>query len=351
MNVIVNRESFSRILKKLYSVVPTRTPMPLLQCVHLKCEGRELNARATDGQLSLSMKMLDVDIAEPGEMTVRIAQLNEIASRSTSDTLKLAKANGMLEIVGSDCQFHVHTTEGELPESDLTDTSGFEIEASVLDLRLRSVLHAARPDSYRNYALGGVYLGSKAAAAMDRHMVAFRGAIGDAVFFGVIPSRTAKMMPGLFDGPINVTHNPYTASFTTPTVRLITPLVDGEQYPLVKKIPTDCKVKSEIDSQSLVSALHRASVMTNELSHGAVVKLFEDHIQLQSSAKEVGDADIRCPASTNGSGMSFKASVRDMIEAIKASGGDFISLGFGGERMPVTFKYQDYIGAVEVIAS
>jgi len=111
MKVNFNRAALAEALGLLTSVVPSRTPKPILRCVQITAGDKEARICATDLEVGISYTASEVQVDEPGEAIVPADRLLAIVRESVDDVLLLEAAEGTCQIRGADSHFTVYGHE------------------------------------------------------------------------------------------------------------------------------------------------------------------------------------------------------------------------------------------------
>ena len=116
MKVDFNRSALSEALALVGSVVPSRTPKPILRCVQITAEDKEVRISATDLEVGVSCVVSEVQVREKGEVIVPADRLTAIVRESADDVLVLEASDGTCEVKGADSHFTVYGHEpGQYP--------------------------------------------------------------------------------------------------------------------------------------------------------------------------------------------------------------------------------------------
>src|SRR5690606_21781499 len=139
--------------------VMLRSPKPVLTGVLLRAESGELELTATDLELSIRVKLPNVEVKSPGAWVAPYAVLTAIVGASADPTLKLSQDKGTLVLAGADSQFKLFGWPAphypllmEDAESDICT-----IDADALKVAINSVLDATASHDSR-YARHSVLL-------------------------------------------------------------------------------------------------------------------------------------------------------------------------------------------------
>jgi DNA polymerase-3 subunit beta len=157
MKANFNRESLAEALGLLTSVVPSRTPKPILRCVHIAAAENEVRICATDLEVGINYLVSEVQVEEPGAVVIPADRFAAIVRESGDDVLSLEAAEGMCEIRGADSHFTIYGQEpGQYPAvPDFEGDADIEIGLDNLQAGIAQCLFATAKESTR-YAINGV---------------------------------------------------------------------------------------------------------------------------------------------------------------------------------------------------
>ena len=98
------------------SVVPSRTPKPILRCVRITADEKEARICATDLEVGINYLLSEVQVEKPGDIVVPADRLSAIVRESIDDVLSVEAAEGTCEIRGADSHFTIYGQEpGQYP--------------------------------------------------------------------------------------------------------------------------------------------------------------------------------------------------------------------------------------------
>ena len=108
MRVTFNRSALAEALGLVISVVPSRTPKPVLKCVRIAASGKQVRICATNLEMGLNYLVSEVEIAREGEVVVEASHLADIVRASAEDVLVLDAAESTCEIRGDASRFTIY---------------------------------------------------------------------------------------------------------------------------------------------------------------------------------------------------------------------------------------------------
>lgn len=322
MKAICERAALLEGVNLVSGVVAARSPRPQLTCVKLEAtsdsNGPELALSATDADLTLTVRLGRVEIAQPGAALIPADKLRQIVSAEDNEpTLTIESDGDTAHIKGNDAHFQLHGFSAEefpaIPSfksvADAQPKTIFTTTAGILSgLITRTLFAAARENS--RYAINGVLLvrdGKKLEmVATDGRRLAKCSATTEAKSDParcIIPSKALSMLLKLADEPEEPVHVAITDSRAVfafgddaadARATLSTSLVEGTFPPYEDVIPKDQDIKVTFDRDLLASAVRRAALLTNEESRGVrlAFKGSVKALEISSRAPEMGEARI-----------------------------------------------------------
>jgi DNA polymerase-3 subunit beta len=157
MKANFNRSALAEALGLLTSVVPSRTPKPILRCVQITADKKEVRMCATDLEVGINYLISEVQVDKSGEIIVPADRLAAIVRESVDEVLVLEASEGACKVTGSDSHFTIYGHEpGQYPVVPDFDGAG-DIKISLANLQsgIEQCLFAAAKESSR-YAINGV---------------------------------------------------------------------------------------------------------------------------------------------------------------------------------------------------
>lgn len=332
MKVICDRAALLDAVNAVSGAVALRSPRVQLTCVKLtatKAGGvGELTLAATDAEIALRLKLSQVDVQEPGEALIPADKLRQIVSAEDNEpTLTIEMAQETCHIRGADAHFKIYG----FPPADFPPTPEFQAvaqgspgapkakavftqQAGVLDAIVTRTLFATARENSR-YAINGVLLkrdGKKLemVATDGRRLALCRATVSGAAdkdakpMSCIVPTKALAQFQKLVRDPeepvhIAITENQVLFSFGSDKdpgrAVLVSNLVEGTFPPYEDVIPRDQDKKITFDRDVLLSAVRRASVLTNEESRGVKMRFVgkTKKLELTSRAPEMGESDVK----------------------------------------------------------
>ncbi|HDZ21215.1 hypothetical protein LCGC14_0226490 [marine sediment metagenome] len=351
MKVIAQTAALQDALGLVGSIVATRTPKPVLQCVKLIAKDDVLTILATDLEAGARYQIAAVQIEQEGEALIPADRFGGIVRESSDEeslTIETDKEAAVIRGAGS--RFKILGYDpGEFPAvAEFGEKGDFKVPAPLLAEMISKTLFATAK-AHSHYAISGVLWeasGKKLQlAATDAHRLALvKGSLGKAVAKDVTAIVPGKLM-GLIqriaadgDETLEVRIDENQIMVRTSRAVLMSSLVQGNFPKYQDVIPKDCQSKATINTGQLEHRVRQAALLTNEESRGIRLAFAGDQVTLTSRAPEAGEAEVTCPMKFDGPELEIAFNPSFLLEALRVVGTDEVTLELSAANKPAVLR-------------
>jgi len=351
MKVIAQTAALQEALTLVGSIVVTRTPKPVLQCVKLVAKDKMLTLLATDLEAAARYQITAVQIDEEGEALIPADRLGGIVRESAVDeTLTLETQKEAVLVRGAGSRFKVFGYDpAEYPAvADFPEHPDFQVPAKMLAGMISRTLFATAK-AHSHYAISGVLWeasGKKLQlVATDGHRLAqSKGTLPKAAAREVTAIVPAKLMAliqrvaGDGEETLDVKIQENQILVRTARAVLVSSLVQGNFPKYADVIPREAVRKATIETAQLEHRLRQAALLTNEESKGVRLSFGADQVTLSSRAPETGEAEVTCPIKYEGEPLEIAFNPTFLIDALRVAGAETICLEMNAPNKPAVVK-------------
>ena len=353
MKANFSRGALSEALGLVASVVPSRTPKPILQCVLIRAGDKEVRLLATDLEVGVNYIVSGVQVEEPGEVVVPADRLAAIVRESTDEVLSLKAAEGTCEISGSDSHFTVYGQEpGQYPAvPDFEKGAAMEIALEKLQEGIELCLFATAKESTR-YAINGVLWEIKGkkltlVATDGRRLARSRVNLASAPDKQlasakiIVPAKTMSLLgriPGGDKDSVAVQLVDNQMLIRCANVVISSHLVEGNFPNYEDIIPTDYDKKLTLSTEAALSAVRRSALLTSDESRGITLSIGKDSMVFSARAPEAGDAQINMPVDYKAEPIEIGFSPQFLIDVLRVIKTPELELELGQPDRPGVIK-------------
>jgi DNA polymerase-3 subunit beta len=334
------------------SVVPARSPKPVLANVKLVARDGNLELMATDLEVGVRRTLTDVEVDEAGEILLPAAQASNIVREATAKQIEISTEDGTCVIAYTGARYDIPGDEpADFPEMPVfNDKNAVTVDAAQLKQMIERTKFAVAREQAR-YALNGILFSLKGnvlrlVATDGRRLALSKGEAKNKPKLDaepIIPTKAMDLLDRLMTGgdeKVRVEIGESQVIAETPAGTVCTRLVEGHFPDYEEVVPRDCDKTLEIDGGKLLSAIRRAALITNEESRSVQLQLKPDSLLLTTHTLEGRRASVEADgASFEGEPMKIAFNPDFFTEMLRV---------IGDERVKVSLKDSASAALVEV---
>ena len=313
MKVRCNRDSLLSAFQMASSVVPARSPKPILQNVKFSATSSESLIMATDLEVGVRCQIEKVDVDQGGEAILPTQRVISILRALSDDEVELSNDGSQTQLAGKQSRFELLSDDpGLFPEIPVfEEKKTFHVIASRLmrELIRRTVL--ATDVENTRYALGGVLLelsdNQIRLVGTDGRRLAL--AEGPAEGKGghktnesphVVPTKAMRLLERVLhndDSEIALHMKANEMLLRTQRATVYSRLVEGRFPKYQDVIPKEANRTVEFLADPMLKAVKQAAIVTSDESRGVKFHFESGQLVLTAKTAEVGQSQVTLPLS------------------------------------------------------
>ncbi len=358
MIVIIPQDVFTPMLSKAQSVLERKSTRPILENLLLEAFEGTLRVSSTDLRVSLNQST-PCSIDQPGSVAVPGRKLHEIVREMPAGNVRLElKENGWLTVSSGKSVFHIPgVVAEEYPGLPASPNEFLAVDASLFRTMLDKTLFAAASDESRIY-LCGVYVktvrddnGNRQLrmVATDGHRLSLseQDVKGDLDPFeeGVIlPKKGLTELRSLIDScdsTFDLAAAEGRVFVRVGRTLLSITLIDANFPNYQQVIPPEVEIKLYIDRESLIDALKRVSLLSDQETHTVIMESSGERTVLSSTNSHFGDAREELESEFEGHALRVAFNAVYLLEAIRSLSGQRVAFSIGDSLAPCLLRGSD----------
>lgn len=313
------------------SVVPNKTPKPILRNVRVDAQGGKAIVSATDTELNARIEVDGVECQSVGKCLLPADRFTSILREAVDPQVRVSLDGTHATIRSGRDRFRLPLASTDdfptVPAPIIHDYH--ETSASDLRMLLERTAYASDSESSR-YALNGVLFEFQNdridCVATDgrrlSHVSATAVRHGEGRGPGsttIIPSHAISVLLKAFDGEgaIRVSVDQNTASFQTDNAFVSCRLVEG-RFPAWRSVMPD-KWESEAvaNAKAVLSAIRRATVVAGSEDRSLEFAFGDGMLAMAGSEAEIGDSQVEIPIEFSGPSVKIRLNSRYVADFLK----------------------------------
>ena len=311
------RDALLKPLQAVSGIVERRHTLPILANVLLEQKDGRLHVTATD---------LEMQITAVSELPGKDGQATTVGARKLQDLLRALPDDSQVNVDASGSKMTVRAGRSRfnlqtLAASDYPRISVGQEQLQTLTLPqrdFRSLLKLAEfamAQQDIRYYLNGMLLvvdqGRLEAVATDGHRLSWASIPIDGNYTRqevILPRKTVLELSKLLeddDTPLTIDILANQARFRFANVELVSKVVDGKFPDYNRVIPTGHGKQIVLDRLTLLSALQRAAILSNEKFRGVRLVLGDDQLRIICTNSEQEEAEEELPVAYSGEALDI----------------------------------------------
>ena len=337
----IARDALLKPLQAVSGIVERRHTLPILANVLLEQKDGKLHVTATD---------LEMQITAVSELPGKDGQSTTVGARKLQDLLRALPDDAQVSVDASGSKMTVRAGRSRfnlqtLAASDYPRISVGQEQLQTLSLPqrdFRSLLKLAEfamAQQDIRYYLNGMLLvveqGRLEAVATDGHRLSWASlAIGGNYTRQevILPRKTVLELSKLLednDAPLTLDILANQARFRFANVELVSKVVDGKFPDYNRVIPTGHTKRIELHRPTLLSALQRAAILSNEKFRGVRLVLGDEQLRIICTNSEQEEAEEELPVAYSGEPLDIGFNITYLLEVLSNVETENVHFAFG----------------------
>ena len=338
MKFEVQKPVFLDAIQLACNAIPGKTTLQILYNLLFKLKGNDLEIRATDLDMTLVLKVV-VEGHEDGTIVVNAKKLLEIV-KELPDFPVLISVEDYLFTIKSESGFSGNLTGYDAAEYPALPglENGHPFKAPLKDLRFLSThTDFAASTDFTRINLTGVYCESKNGkmemVATDGHRFGKAWVEMEGISPGIIlPPKALAQLMRMSEDPeqmIEMEIGAAIAIFSTPTITLLTKLIEGPYPNHENVVPKEFSRTMKCNREQLISVLRRVSTMANSKTRLVVLNFQERTLHLTARNPDLGgDTEESFPIDFQGEPVEVGVNSSYLIEELRLTHTEEVRLKF-----------------------
>ena len=359
MRFIISRNNLMTALNIVSKAVTNKTPIAVLTGIKFELTEEGLTLIGSDTDLSISTFIKAdasnekiITVFETGSCVLNAKYITEIIRKLDGERVEIELVDGnLVKIIDQKSNFSLNSINvNEYPFIDFNfDNNVIKLKGDALKQVISQTKFATSQKETRpiltgvNFKVDGNVL---EAVATDTYRLAKKKiVIGDTAYFNVtIPAKNLDEVYKIVDGGEDVVVNFFDKKvmFKVNDTIISTRVISGVYPDTTKLIPLDFENKLSTLTSEFVSAIDRASLLSNDRNNIVKLSLNQDKVEISSRSQEIGSVVEKISNyNYEGGKLDISFSAQYITDAVKAIGSNDVDICLNGEMKPFVLKNKE----------
>ncbi|MBA2689977.1 MAG: DNA polymerase III subunit beta [Burkholderiales bacterium] len=342
LTIKASRDSLLKPLQSVTGIVERRHTLPILSNVLIETTGKQVSFLATDLEIQIQAHAGLEKGAADGSLTLSAKKLQDIL-RALPDNVDVTveEKDSRVSVKAGKSRFNLQA----LPAADFPRLSAAEAGAIKVQIpqqtlkQLFSLVQFAMAVQDIRYYLNGLLLSIDGSTlrvvATDGHRLSYAATklTSPATKLDVIlPRKTVTELFKLLedsDQTVSVEIRQNQVMFSFADIVLVSKVVDGKFPDYTKVIPTSYAKQIKLDRLTLLQALQRAAILSNEKIRGVRLVLTKDALSIICTNNEQEEAEEELSVNYTDEALDIGFNINYLLDVLNHVGGGEVEIAFG----------------------
>ncbi len=340
MQIKINREILLKPLTSVTGIVERRHTLPILSNLLLEAKNNNIQLTATDLEMQIS---LNIESKFTGELSTTISAkklLDICRALPEAIDIDMQSNDSRITVKAGKSRFNLQT----LPAADYpimtkaaADSTNIQISQLALKKLLKQVEFAMAQQDIRYY-LNGLLLEVNAnklnIVGTDGHRLSFTSTTLNKSYEKtdvILPRKTVVELIKLLNDSeeeVVINFNAGQINFAFSDIRLISKVIDGKFPDYHRVIPTGHQNTFSVNRLTVLTAMQRASILSNEKYRGIRMVLSNNNLKLISTNTEQEEAEEELEIDYVKDGLDIGFNVTYLIDVLNNVNDENINFSF-----------------------
>lgn len=339
-------ESVNIVLK----AVPSKTTMPILECILIDATGSNIRLTANDMELGIET-IVEGTIEERGKVALDAKIFSDIVRKLPNNTVTIDSDDKDLTIITCEkAKFDIPGRNAEeFAALPMIDKNEF-ISLSQFSLRevIRQTIFSIAPNENNKLMTGELFevrSGRLKVVSLDGHRIAIRNlelknACSDKKV--VVPGKTlseiSKILSGEMDDEVLIYFDYNYLLFEFGKTIVLSRLIDGEYFRIDQMLSSDYETKVIVNRQAFISSIDRATLLIRESDKMPVILDIRDEYMCMQINTVLGSMDEETSVTKTGRDIVIGFNPKFLLDALRVIDDEEVTLYFINAKAPCFIK-------------
>ena len=350
MKIICSKSNLAKGVSTVSKAVPSKTTMPILECVLIDATTDTIKLTANDMELGIQTE-IEGEIVERGMIAIDAKFFSEIV-RKLPDNDVVINSDESLQttIVCEKAKFDISGRPGEefsyLPVIEKEDS--IDISQFTLKEIIRQTIFSIS-DSDSNKLMTGELFEIKdnilRVVSLDGHRISIRKVeLKDTVRDKklIVPGKTlsevSKILSGEIDSLVNISYTSNHIVFEFENTIVVSRLIEGEYFKIDQMLSSDYETKVKINKRELLSCIDRATLLVKEGDKKPIIINIGDEIMELRIKSQIGSMNEEILINKEGKDLLIGFNPKFLIDALRVIDDEEVTLYLMNAKAPCFIK-------------
>ena len=350
MKIICSKASLVKGVNIVSKAVPSKTTMPILECILIDATTDIIKFTANDMELGIET-VVDGVIAKKGVVAIDAKIFSEIVRKLPDNEVTIeTDENLQTTITCEKAKFSISSKSGEdfsyIPYVEKTETIALS-QFTLKEIIRQTIFSIADNDSNKLMTgeLFQIEDNMLKVVSLDGHRISIRKTeLKDSYNPRkvVVPGKTlvevSKILPGEADKDVLISFTGNHIVFEFDNTVVVSRLIEGEYFRIEQMLSRDYETKVKINKKELLSCIDRATLLVKEGDKKPIIINIMDEVMELRIKSQIGSMNEEIVISKEGKDLLIGFNPKFLIDALRVIDDEEVTLYLMNPKAPCFIK-------------
>ena len=353
MKIICNKNNLVKGVSTVSKAVPSKTTMPILECILIDATMDIIRLTANDMELGIQTE-IEGEIVERGMIAIDARIFSEIVRKRPDNEITIETDENLKTVITCEkAQFDLSGKPGEefsyLPV--IEKEHSIEISQFTLKEVIRQTIFSIS-DSESNKMMGGELFEIKnnvlRVVSLDGHRISIRKIelkeeTEDRKL--IVPGKTlieiSKILSGEAESMVNISYTSNHIVFEFDNTVVVSRLIEGDYFKIDQMLSNDYETKVRINKKELLNCIDRATLMIKEGDKKPIIIQIGDEWMELKIKSQIGSMNEEIAITKEGKDLLIGFNPKFLIDALRVIDDEEVTLYLMNAKAPCFIKDEE----------
>ncbi|MFV0362478.1 MAG: DNA polymerase III subunit beta [Suipraeoptans sp.] len=350
MKIVCTKSNLLKGVNIVSKAVPSKTTMPILECILIEANTDIINLTANDMELGIKTEITG-NIIERGMIAIDAKIFSEIVRKlPDSDITIETNDNLQTTITCEKAKFDLSGKSGE--EFSFIPIIEKNVDIAISQFSLKEVIRQTLfsiADNESNKVMSGELFEFKGdtlrVVSLDGHRISIRKIelkeeTSDAKL--IVPGKTlsevSKILSGELESFVNISYTNNHIVFEFDNTIVVSRLIEGEYFKIDQMLSNDYETKVNVNKKELLNSIDRATLFVKEGDKKPIIVNIQDSLINLQIKSQIGSMDEDINVEKTGKDLLIGFNPKFIIDALRVIDDEEVSLYLMNSKAPCFIK-------------
>lgn len=353
MKITCQKADLQKSVNIVMKAVPSKTTMPILECILIDASTNEIKFTANDMELGIETKVTGL-ILEKGIIALDAKLFSEIIRKLPDNDVTISTDEKFnTTITCEKAKFNIMGKDGDdfsyLPYIEKND--GISVSQFTLKEIIRQTIFSIAANDTNKIMTGELFEihdNILKVTSLDGHRISIRKIELKSVYEDkkvIVPGKTlteiSKILSGELEQNVDIFFTDNHILFEFEDTKVVSRLIEGNYFRVDQMLSNDYDTKITINKRELLDCIDRATLFVKEGDKKPIIMNLSDDVMELKISSQIGSMDEMIDIALEGKEIKIGFNPRFLMDALRVIDDEQVDMYFMNPKAPCFIRNED----------